>query len=149
MIVDTLTNASIYSKLHPLFAKAFAYVNDKDILTLEDGTYEITDGLKLIVATGEAKLKEESLKKFECHDLYIDIQICARGLETIAWKPREKCSVKNGDYDPVRDRRFFHDEPDMFFQLTDNQFAIFYPNDVHAPMIGDGEVKKLVFKVKI
>ncbi|HQZ25814.1 MAG TPA: hypothetical protein PLD18_10990 [Flavobacterium sp.] len=26
---------------------------------------------------------------------------------------------------------------------------MFYPEDVHAPMIGDGEIKKLVFKVKI
>jgi len=34
--------------------------------------------------------------------------------------------------------------------LTDNQFAIFFPEDVHAPMIGgDAEIKKLVIKVKI
>ncbi|MEM5567065.1 YhcH/YjgK/YiaL family protein [Psychroserpens sp. AS72] len=149
MIVDTLNNAKAYSSLHPLFETAFDYISHKDILSLEDGKFEITEGLKLIVATGDAKSKEESLKKFECHDAYIDIQICAKGLETIAWKPREKCTIKNGDYDPERDRRFFNDKPDMFFQLTDNQFAIFYPNDVHAPMIGNGEVKKLVFKVKI
>jgi beta-galactosidase beta subunit len=37
----------------------------------------------------------------------------------------------------------------MDFQLTDGQFVIFYPGDVHAPMIGEGEIKKLVFKVKI
>jgi biofilm protein TabA len=37
----------------------------------------------------------------------------------------------------------------MYFQLTDGQFGIFYPEDVHAPMIGEGEIKKLVFKVKI
>ena len=149
MIIDTLKNASTYSNLHPLFAKAFNYISQKDILNIEDGKYDIAEGLKLIVATGEAKSKDESLKKFECHDEYIDIQICAKGLETIAWKPREKCSIKNGEYDPARDRRFFKDEPDTFFQLTDNQFAIFYPEDVHAPMIGNDVVKKLVFKVKI
>jgi YhcH/YjgK/YiaL family protein len=37
----------------------------------------------------------------------------------------------------------------MFFQLTDGQFAIFFPEDVHAPMIGEGEIKKVVIKVKI
>ena len=36
-----------------------------------------------------------------------------------------------------------------FFQLTDGQFAIFFPEDVHAPMIGEGTIKKLVIKVKI
>jgi YhcH/YjgK/YiaL family protein len=70
-------------------------------------------------------------------------------LETIAWKPREKCLTQNGAYNPEKDVRFFSDAPDMSFQLTDGQFAIFYPEDVHAPMIGDGEIKKLVFKVKI
>jgi beta-galactosidase beta subunit len=37
----------------------------------------------------------------------------------------------------------------MFFELTDNQFAIFFPEDVHAPMIGDEVIKKLIVKVKI
>jgi YhcH/YjgK/YiaL family protein len=45
--------------------------------------------------------------------------------------------------------RFFHDNPDTYFELTDGQFVIFYPEDVHAPMIGEAEIKKLVIKVKI
>ena len=44
---------------------------------------------------------------------------------------------------------FFNDAPDMFFGLTDGQFVIFFPEDVHAPMIGEDEIKKLVIKVKI
>ena len=149
MIVDTLNNAQKYSSLHPLFAKAFDFLNQKDLLNLEDGKFEIAEGLKLIVSKGNGKTQEASLEKFECHDKYIDIQICANGLETIAWKPREKCVIPNGDYDTEKDRRFYNDAPDMFFQLTNNQFAIFYPEDVHAPMIGIDEIKKLVFKVKI
>nr|WP_321231258.1 YhcH/YjgK/YiaL family protein [uncultured Psychroserpens sp.] len=149
MIIDTFNNASKYNSLHPLFAKAFDFISQKDLISLEDGKFEIAEGLLLIVNNGSAMTKETSLKKFECHDKHIDIQICVNGIETIGWKPREKCKTPNGDYDPDRDRRFFNDEPDMFFQLTSNQFAIFYPEDVHAPMIGNGEIKKLVFKVKI
>ena len=149
MIIDTLNNASKYNSLHPLFAKAFDFISQKDLISLEDGKFEIAEGLLLIVNNGNAMTKEASLKKFECHDKYIDIQICVNGIETIGWKPREKCKTPNGGYDSDRDRRFFNDEPDMFFQLTSNQFAIFYPEDVHAPMIGNGEIKKLVFKVKI
>jgi len=37
----------------------------------------------------------------------------------------------------------------MYFQLTNHQFAIFFPEDVHAPMIGEGQIKKMVIKVKI
>jgi beta-galactosidase beta subunit len=44
---------------------------------------------------------------------------------------------------------FYADAPDMYFGLQQNQFVIFFPEDVHAPMIGDGTIKKLVIKVKI
>ena len=149
MIIDTLANAQKYNSLHPLFAQAFDYINQNDIVNLPDGVAEITAGLKVIVNTGQGKTDEASLAKFECHDKNIDIQVCVKGPETIAWKPRDKCFNANGEYNPEKDVRFFSDEPDTFFQLTDNQFAIFYPEDVHAPMIGEGEIKKLVFKVKI
>ena len=149
MIIDTLANAPKYSSLHPLFAKAFDFINTNDIANLPDGVSEISEGLKLIVNTANGKTAEASLAKFECHDKNIDIQFCVKGLETIAWKPREKCFTPNGECNPEKDVRFFSDVPDMSFQLTDGQFAIFYPEDVHAPMIGEGEIKKLVFKVKI
>jgi YhcH/YjgK/YiaL family protein len=149
MIIDTLANASKYAGLNPLFAKAFDFINQNDIAKLPDGVSEISEGLKVIVNTGIGKTAEVSLAKFECHDKNIDIQVCVKGLETIAWKPRQKCVTPNGDYNPEKDVRFFNDAPDMYFQLTDGQFGIFYPEDVHAPMIGEGEIKKLVFKVKI
>lgn len=149
MIIDTLNNASKYYSLHPSFAKAFEYINQNDLANLADGVSEISEGLKVIVNTANGKTREVSLDKFECHDKNIDIQLCVKGLETIAWKPREKCITPNGDYNPEKDVRFFSDAPDMFFQLTDGQFAIFFPEDVHAPMIGEDEIKKVVIKVKI
>ena len=149
MIIDTLANASKYFSLHPSFAKAFDYINQNDVATLADGIYETPEGLKVIVNTGMGKTAEASLAKFECHDKNIDIQLCVKGLETMAWKPREECLTPNGAYNPEKDVRFFSDAPDMSFQLTDGQFAVFFPEDVHAPMIGDGEIKKVVIKVKI
>jgi YhcH/YjgK/YiaL family protein len=149
MIIDTLNNGSKYSSLNPLFATAFEFLKGKDLQNLEDGKHDIAEGLKLIVSNGNGKTAETSLEKFECHDQNIDIQICVNGIETIGWKPREKCVTPNGYYNPEKDVRFFSDKPDMFFQLTNSQFVIFYPEDVHAPMIGEGLIKKLVFKVKI
>ena len=149
MIIDTLANAPKYFSLHPLFAKAFDYIKQNDIASLPDGVSEISEGLKVIVNTGIGKTAETSLAKFECHDKNIDIQFCVKGLETIAWKPREKCVTQNGAYNPEKDVRFFSDAPDMYFQLTDWQFAVFFPEDVHSPMIGEGEIKKVVIKVKI
>ncbi|MCC9065524.1 YhcH/YjgK/YiaL family protein [Flavobacterium piscisymbiosum] len=149
MIVDSLQNAAKYFSLHPKFKEAFDYVNQNDISKLEEGAFEIAEGLKVIVIVGEGATKEESIKGFECHDQNIDIQISIKGPETFAWKPREKCVSPNGEYSDERDVRFFHDKPDMFFELQEKQFAILFPTDVHAAMIGEGTIKKIVIKVKI
>ncbi|RUT72303.1 DUF386 domain-containing protein [Flavobacterium cupreum] len=148
-MIDSLHNATKYYSLHPNFKKAFDYVNQNDLSQLEEGAFDITEGLKIIVIAGEGTTREESIKGFECHDKNIDIQISVKGPETYAWKPREKCTHPNGEYSDEKDVRFFHDAPDMFFQLQEKQFAILFPEDVHAAMIGEGVLKKIVFKVKI
>jgi len=152
MIIDTLQNAPKYFSVHPLFQKAFEYIRETDLNTIESGRYEIAgaeEDLKVIVSTKKGVKQEDSIAKFECHDNNIDIQLCIFGVETIGWKPREKCTSPKSGYDEEKDVRYFKDEPDMYFQLTDRQFAIFFPDDVHAPMIGDAEIKKLVIKVKL
>ena len=149
MIIDTIGNASKYATVHPLFAKAIEFIKQTDLVNHPDGKLEIAEGLTAIFTNTPGKTRETSLAKFECHDKNIDIQVCINGLETIGWKPREKCETPNGVYNPEKDVRFYSDAPDTFFQLTNGQFAIFYPEDVHAPMIGEGLIKKLVIKVKI
>lgn len=105
-----------YYGLHPNFKKAFDYINENNIENLEEGAFEIGEGLKLIVIVGQGNTKEEAVKGFECHDKNIDIQISIKGPETFAWKPREKCVNPNGDYSDEKDVRFFHDAPDTFLK---------------------------------
>jgi biofilm protein TabA len=112
MIADTLQNASKYFSIHPLFEKAFAYINNTDLANAADGKFEIGEGLKAIFSNAPGKTKETSLAKFECHNKNIDIQLCISGVETIGWKPREKCLTPNGDYNAEKDVQFYHDAPD-------------------------------------
>ena len=149
MIIDTLKNAPKYFSVHPLFEKAFNYIQQADLKNANDERVDVADGLKAIFSNAPGKTREVSMAKFECHNKNIDIQLCIEGLETIGWKPRQSCKNPNGDYNSEKDVLFFNDKPDMFFQLTNLQFAIFFPEDVHAPMIGDGNIKKLVMKVKV
>jgi YhcH/YjgK/YiaL family protein len=149
MIVDTIANAGKYFSVHPLFAKAFEFIEQTDLVNAPDGRSDIAEGLKAIFSNKTGMTAEASVAKFECHDKHIDIQLCINGVETIGWKPREKCVTENGGYNPEKDVQLYNEQPDMYFQLTNGQFAIFFPEDVHAPMIGDGEIKKLVIKVKI
>ncbi|MEO7984110.1 MAG: YhcH/YjgK/YiaL family protein [Bacteroidota bacterium] len=149
MIIDTIQNASKYFTLHPLFAKAFEFIGETDLANAPDGKSDISDGLKAIFSNKPGVTTQASVAKFECHNYNIDIQLCIKGVETIGWKPREKCPLENGGYNPEKDVQLYNEEPDMYFQLTDGQFAIFFPEDVHAPMIGDGNIKKLVIKVSL
>ncbi len=149
MIIDTLKNAPKYFKVHPLFEKAFEYIRQTDLINTADAKVEVGEGLKAIFSNAPGKTKEASTAKFECHNKNIDIQVCIHGVETIGWKPRESCVAPNGEYNAEKDVLFYSDKPDMFFQLIDGQFAIFFPEDVHAPMIGEGDIKKLVMKVKV
>jgi len=150
MIIDTIQNASKYFSVHPLFERAFDYISKTAIATVEPGKYDIDgDKLKAAYSNKKGMTAGESVSKFECHNKHIDIQVCINGVETIGWKPREKCKTLNGDYNETKDVQLYHEQPDMYFQLTNGQFVIFFPEDVHAPMIGDTEIKKLVVKVKI
>ncbi len=148
MIVDTIVNAHKYFSVHPLFAKAFEFINATDLANEPDGKSEISEGLIAIFSNNTGMSAEASVSEFECHNKNIDIQLCIKGVETIGWKPREKCVAENGGYNTDEDVQLYNELPDMYFQLTDGQFAIFFPEDVHAPMIGDKAIKKLVIKIK-
>jgi len=149
MIIDTLANASKYYSVHPLFKEAFEYIANTDLANAPDGKSEIAKGLKAIFSNAQGKTAEASLSKFECHNKNIDIQVCINGVETIGWKPRSKCTKDNGGYNDEKDVQLYLDDADTFFQLTNSQFVILFPEDVHAPMIGEGVIKKLVIKVAI
>ncbi|MFV5697346.1 YhcH/YjgK/YiaL family protein [Flavobacterium sp. ZT3R17] len=150
MIIDTLENASKYFSIHPCFKEAFEFIkNHNNFEKTEDGTVGDFENVKAFVATFQGVSRETALSKFECHDKNIDIQYCIKGKETFGWKSRQKCVLPNGDYNSEKDVRFFNDAPDFFFELAKDQFAIFFPEDVHVPMIGAGEIKKLVLKIKI
>jgi len=150
MIIDTIKNAPKYFSVHPLFKPAFDYISKTDLSSVEPGKYEIDgENLKAAYSSKKGMTAAESVSKFECHNKHIDIQVCISGTEKIGWKPRENCNTPNGDYNETKDVQLYTAQPDMYFELTNGQFVIFFPEDVHAPMIGDAEIKKLVIKVKI
>ena len=148
MIIDSLDNAAKYFSVHPLFEKAFDYISKQDLKNFEVGKFDISEGLNGAVVEKQGMTAEESAAKFECHNNNIDIQLCITGPEVFGWRPRSRCSSPKGEYNADKDVLFFEDAPDMHITLNDNQFAIFFPEDVHAPMIADGVVKKMIIKVK-
>jgi biofilm protein TabA len=148
MIIDYIENSARYETMHPSFKAAFDYLKQENKEAL-DGLADENAGIKMFAYKDAGKSRTKSLETFECHDKNIDIQFCISGSEGFFWKPRAKCIVPNGDYNTEKDVRFFHDEPDTFFELQANQFVIFFPEDVHAPMISDKNLDKIVVKVLV
>ena len=148
MIIDSLSNAEKYFGLHRNFSKAFQYIKQTDLAKVDAGKYPI-DGDDLHASVSLKDGYKPSDAKFEAHNNYIDIQVCPAGVEKMGWKPRKKCKDPKTEYDTAKDVIFYNDQPETYFELHEGEFAIFFPDDVHAPMIGEGPIKKLVVKVKI
>lgn len=149
MIIDDLDQASKYVSIHPRFQLAFDYLVATDLENVAPGKYEIdADNVFAIVVNDAAVSMLESTSEFECHNTYIDIQYVFGGEETVGWKSRASCLDPRGDYDAKKDVLFFEDAPDFFFKLSPGQFGIYFPDDVHAPMIGTGKIRKVVLKIR-
>ena len=148
MIVDNLANAANYYGLHPFFEKAFEFIGQLDTHNVETGTREI-DGNLLKASVVETKLKPASEAKLETHKKFIDIQIPVTKAETFGWKSLSSLSQPKEGYDTNNDIEFFDDKPSTFITLMPGEFIIFSPEDGHAPLIGEGEIKKIIIKVAV
>lgn len=149
MIIDELSQASKYHVLHPRFKTAFDFLTNNHLEELSLGKHLIDgEDVFAIVVNEEAVSMLESTADFECHNTYIDIQYVFGGIETIGYKHRDTCVEPRGVYHQEKDVLFFEDAPDFFFKLMPGQFGIYFPTDVHAPMIGEGKIRKIVIKVR-
>jgi len=115
---------------------------------IETGRYDI-DGDNVYAMVSENDMKDIEAAKLEIHDTYIDIQVPVSASETFGWRDRALCNMGESKYDNEKDIAFFDDEPEVFCVVNPLQVIIFFPSDAHAPLIGNGKIKKIVIKVKI
>ena len=144
MILDHLDVAARYQALHPRFAEAFRFLTLPETLELPPGRHGIDgDALYAMVVRGAGKGGDAL--KLEQHRRYIDIQFQAAGTDCIGWAPLdvEACA----QYDPAADVQFPVAPAITRLTVPPRLFAVFFPHDAHAPMLGCGELHKIVVKV--
>ncbi len=148
MILDSLKSFEKYQALQEGFDKVYQFIRKNNLHTLEEGKHEIDEGkIWCTIQSGELKGYDEA--KLEVHDSYIDIHVLLEGTETIGIRDRACCKTENSKYDEVNDIAFTDDEPENYVILGPDNIAIVFPADAHAPLLGSGQYKKAVFKVKI
>ncbi|TWP26566.1 DUF386 domain-containing protein [Apibacter muscae] len=148
MIIDSLNNISKYTALHPLFPKAFEYIQNLDIKNLKIGTFPIQnqDIFAIINESAMGTIKDTHL---EAHNQYIDIQVPFSKTEMFGWAPRSILRNPLTEYDEIEDIQYFKDHYSFTFELQPENFVIFFPQDAHAPCLGEGNILKLVIKIKV
>ncbi|MDP4277327.1 MAG: YhcH/YjgK/YiaL family protein [Bacteroidota bacterium] len=146
MILDSLKNSDAYCALHPLLKKAFDYIKSHDLSVIEPGKI-VVDGDRLFISVSELNGKTPEAAKMEGHQKYIDIQIVLKGEEKMGWTAIEHCTHVLEPYNSEKDIAFFTDKPTAFIDVQPGEFVIFFPEDGHAPAIGDGPIKKAIVKV--
>lgn len=146
MIIDKLENAGTYLGVHPAFKKAFALL--EEAATLKEGRHEI-DGKELYALVAFPEGMGRGKARLEAHRKYIDIQFTISGEDVIGWKPARECRVISAKYDPEKDCEFFEDVPVSWFTVKSGLFAVFFPEDAHAPLAGEGPLHKIVVKVAV
>ena len=81
---------------------------------------------------------------------YIDIQVLVSGKEeSFGWSERKDLRQPQGEFNKEKDIQLFDDEPQTYYTLRPGQFTILFPEDGHAPMVGEGTVRKIIVKVRI
>lgn len=146
MILDSLKNSERIENLHPSFKQAFDYIKSTDFSKMTDGKYEI-DGQKIFVSVASIEGKEKKDAAIETHNKYIDIQMPLLGVEKIGWKAGCELQEESVPYNEEKDITFYVDRPTAFSKIYPGQFAIYFPEDGHAPGIGRGSIRKVIVKI--
>ncbi len=157
MILDRLTEHRRYLALHPAFARAFEFLTHADWATLlpaspgeaSSNTRYSIDGERMYVSIDRIQGRGREGARLEAHRRYIDIQLTIDGLEEIGWKPIGDCVSTSEAFDAVKDITFFNDRPESWLSVPAGRFAIFFPEDAHAPLGGRGVLKKAIVKIAV
>lgn len=145
MVIDTIDNLEKYVSLNPLFKDVVEFVKSNSLDSLETGKHLIK-GADLFVNVQMAKGKTKDAAVLETHKKMIDIQIPLSAPETYGYTPL--CDLPEAEYNEEKDITKYVGAAETYVTCKPGEFAIFFPQDGHAPCISEeSELKKAIFKV--
>ena len=146
MILSALSQSDRYAALHPQFPLVFDYIRNTDLYALAPGRYLIA-GEDVFAIVEQVQGRSREVARLEAHRRYIDIQLVLEGDEKMGWKPLADCYNPVSEHSVEKDIGFFHDAPASWIATPPDHFCIFFPEDAHAPLVGEGPIRKVIFKI--
>jgi YhcH/YjgK/YiaL family protein len=144
MITDLVSQGDRYAHIHPAFGEAFTFLNSSEPAELPIGAHDRATFTAVVIETTG---KEFDGARLEYHERDIDIHMTLRGQDVIGWRPRALCRTPDGEFDAINDIGFVQDRPELWVPVQVGGFAVFFPDDGHAPLAGKGPLRKIVLKI--
>lgn len=150
MILCPLPEFHRYTSLHPTFPAVASFLATADLHALAEGRLDLQGDALYVSSAPSARTRPAAEAQLEAHRTYIDVQVVLEGTDTMGWAPLQACREVSVPYDPGKDILFFRNAPEQFLPVRPGQLVVFFPEDAHAPLLGDGQtVRKLVVKVRV
>lgn len=150
MIIDQLSNADRYRSLSRGIDAALTFLRTTDLDALQPGKHDLADGLFAIVEKYDTKpASDDSI--WETHRKMLDVQYIVAGQERMGWMALDERAQVKTPYDEASDKTFYQPGDDSVV-VPAGSFAVFLPEDVHAPGLAvdqSAAVHKVVVKVPL
>ena len=150
MIYDKVENMSLYFDRLKGFEKIEKAYNEFLLNPIKEGRIDI-DGDNLFCNVASYTVNPDNPLKYEAHREYADVQVMVDGEEIFGWANTKECNVTE-DFEEGGDIAFMDAPNGQFFELRKGYFAVFFPEDAHAPCRKSENADtahKLVYKVKL
>ena len=145
MLVGNINDAKQFIADNPNMAEAIKYLQSSDLEALQTGIHKI-DGDRLYVNMVRADgLGEKAV--LETHERYADVHFTISGQERIGFRDKANCKQSRNGYHREKDYELFDDNIEKWVPVPSGAFAVFFPEDAHAPLGGNGSIHKAVVKV--
>ena len=150
MLATSLDLVTKHDYLEQKFKNAYQWLKEHDTANMEDGTYDICDGVFAMVQRYDTIPFSEA--RFESHKDYYDIQYIAKGTESFGMALVKDCElVETIEKNDVS----FYKTPKFYTQvnLKSGDLVVVPPEEVHQPRaqynVQKDFVVKVVIKVKV
>lgn len=149
MIIASIQQSSRVEAIHPLLKRLFEYVRTHSLEELPPGRVEIS-GSDLFLNVCSVELKPKEAGKLEVHRKYLDVHFPLSGAEIVGWSPLCELERESDEpFDQANDFALYSAQPSTYLKVAPGQFWVAFPEDAHAPALGEGVLKKVIAKVKL
>lgn len=135
------------------YAAAWEFLQNNNLDTIPDGTYELLPDREVYVAVSTYEPKDSDKCNYESHLQYIDLQYIARGREGMGVTHDSTLTVLEAFADGKDYATYSPEGSDAAYETADSsRYYLFYPADIHRPCLrvegSTDPVHKVVVKIR-